>query len=343
MKKNLLFIFITFVTSQTFAQNIEPAIKSQENDAGISNYVPILLPLLFLIIPLFFKKPRILISIILILADLQLYKELVNINILFSFFLYVIIAITSLLCFLDLERDQNPNDNFKGKSLFFRYGEEIFSSSIVLRHSYTDKEIIKPKSLNLVINDFYDFFKENVRSEFSNNQTESVKQFNIHDLNFKNQSKKFLKIMFSTPRKTKIIYFINVELFGNQIIVNYRIYLQGKYFWDDVGVFVLNAPFHIWFWIVKWLRNQYSIRNRLSVRFDESPFESIDFQSIIQSMNFFTLETIKRFAVNNDLFNAETERMILLSIDNSTKLNITKSPNFSIENIGNTINREISY
>ena len=249
----------------------------------------------------------------------SIFAGLIIVTILFSIIAYLI----------DKANDSNPNDNFKGNRLFFRYGSKIYRAIVPIGMDKTSAI----KNAFEVQKELMAFLAQKLQKEYHGMVSYEQKMLKIKDLKLPKDEKLFLKASFKTTRKSMLTYFICPITLGHQVIIHHYGFLRGLHKWNDALSFFLWAPLHIWGWAYNWVRGIYSIQNRLNVQYDESSFETINLTTIIQSLVFTLMIGTKKFAADKGLLTEELEKIIYNNINNSQNINIQGSRNFSLGNI----------
>jgi len=128
--------------------------------------------------------------------------------------------------------------------------------------------------------------------------------------------RKFLGVGFKTTRKAELNYFIFFHLIGKHLVGHYYVYFRGHYKWYDVALFILTSPLHIYSWIVKLLKKEFSIVGHLSTRVSESAFEKLDLSSFHTVSNSIIMYASKDILTEEGLITPEVANMITNNITN---------------------------
>jgi hypothetical protein len=91
--------------------------------------------------------------------------------------------------------------------------------------------------------------------------------------------KQFVRLVVRTRYGSNLTHFVHYASFGDTITAHYFTFVRGRCGFLDVCEFILLSPFTIWFWIIPWMLNLYSLVARLSV-FRDSSFDSIDLDTM---------------------------------------------------------------
>lgn len=217
--------------------------------------------------------------------------------------------------FIDRDFDQDPQDHFKGKGLFFRYGAKVFESILPIQLDGEERE-----GADSVAARFREFIWEAASKQFGGlREVALTQQHVIKDLGWKKEDsyhyrhgeKEFFKASFQTARNSTLYYFVHMHPVGRHLLVHQFAYKRGRHFWYHALLFFATAPFHVWFWGYAWVKGRYSIMGRLNRHYDESSYDRMDLNSYYWLAGHSMMMAARQFADANGLLNEELERLIL--------------------------------
>ncbi len=245
-------------------------------------------------------------------------------------FLPIILIVIALLAYLrDKANEASINDDFKRGGLFSKYGTEVYSSIIPLKIDQNKTS----KSKAQIISELRNELKAELNNQFASKTYFKMADIQVKDKKVPRDKRDFLRITFTTPRKSKINTMVYLQVLGNQVIIHQFVYLMGMYYWYDVLKFILFSPLSIWFWIIPWFRGEYNIINALSSRFSRSSFNSLDLVSIFKTATFLIQTNIMDYAKRNNILTEEVQNIITQNINNSQNVNINNSKGLSIGSV----------
>jgi hypothetical protein len=221
------------------------------------------------------------------------------------------------------------NEFFKDNNLFFRYGEEVLFKTIHLpvKESWEpeDSGAFGYKIIDRIQNEF-------IKSYGSNplDGTQVVSIIGATDRDRPGDSRGFLKISFSGARGAIFSRFVTFQVLGKNVVIHLIAYLLGMPKLLDIIVFVISSPFTVWSWLIRWLRDEYSIYASLAKEIDNS-FEIIDMEAyfastkvvisdcIISELKAHGLYSENLEIIVNNTFNSSNINFGSQSFDNSFK------------------------
>ena len=220
----------------------------------------------------------------------------------------------------DKQHEKRPEDDFTGTNLLFRYGVRVNRAVLPIA--------VDPEWTEEGIQNFVEGLQQavavRIEESFSSSDVEVVLPVNITDRSLPSDSRDFLKIVYRSTRGSQLSHFIRYEKVGRVVVAHHFTFLRGRYEWHDVVDFVVTAPFHIWFWVFDWMRNQYSIVATLGRDVDNS-YDQIDIETFFEASLFNILDETRRALEKEGLLTRDLERAISIHIDNSQRVNVTGS------------------
>lgn len=210
-------------------------------------------------------------------------------------------------------------DTFEDDNLFYRYGTKISSEALPIKFS----EKMDDASLLEVSDDLNEHLVASIRDEIDysiqkgHHRTEII---NITDKNFRSDPRDFTRFSYVGLRGGEVNHFILFEYIGSYMLIHMDSYFKGIPHWYDKAHFVLSSPYRLWFWVIPWLRNDFSILTKLSKYLDNS-FEAYDLESYYTASRYSILDTIKEYLNENRLMTPELEQMINYQIIMNQNIN----------------------
>ena len=129
------------------------------------------------------------------------------------YFIFIIISIVVII--VDKGRESNNNDNFSGGNLFYKYGQNIINSTIVIG---VDGNNTKPL-INLA-EDLILYITNEIKQQFSSLTGRfQCDVIMIADRKMAGDQRKFIKVSVVTKRGSEITYFIRVVGVGKQLVI----------------------------------------------------------------------------------------------------------------------------
>lgn len=208
-------------------------------------------------------------------------------------------------------RTKNVRDSFEDDNLFFRYGNPLSYEYFPLpvNNGVDDQE------LNLTLQELEEELVHAIRDKIDyritrgKHKTENIV---IHDRNLPTDSRNFTRFSYKGLRGGEINLFLLYEVIGSYIILHFDAYFKGIPHWYDKVYFLLSSPYKIWFWIIPWLRNDYSVLTKISQYLDNS-FESYDLRTYVSASRLTILDTLKDFLEKKGLLTPELEQILNLN------------------------------
>jgi len=113
------------------------------------------------------------------------------------------------------------------------------------------------------------------------------------------------------------------------MVVHYLSRVRGKYRWYDVVDFVIMGPLTVWFWVVSWWQNSYSIIAAIS-KVVNNFADQLDLKTFFISSYLVLLDETRAFLEDKGLLTEELKRIINYNITNSSNINVSQSQGVSI-------------
>lgn len=232
----------------------------------------------------------------------------------------------------DKKRELVSSDDFKDDNLLFRYGNKLTQTTlpIPVMPDWTDKRMSR------LVNALQQTIATQIRSRFSSSEVEVTNPIYIKDRRMPRDNRNFLKIVFRSRRGSQISHFTRYEIEGKLIVAHYFTYIRGSYKWHDIVDFVITGPLHVWFWVLDWIQNQYSIIAAIS-KYVNNSFDQIDLKTFFEASYFILMSETRNVLREEGLLSEELDRIISVNIDNSQKINITGSQGITIGDITNIV------
>ncbi|MEZ5038525.1 MAG: hypothetical protein R2828_01475 [Saprospiraceae bacterium] len=236
------------------------------------------------------------------------YVSIYSIYKLLLFPFLIIFGITIYAYQREKSKVNNSYDHFEDDNLFFRYGTKISGSIFPLRYS---RQLDNEETKNIIFK-LQKFLISALESEIDyriergEHKTEMI---TIADRNRTSDQREFLKFSFRGKRGGELTHFLLFEFLGSYTIIHFDSYIKGIPHWYNKADFLLRSPFRIWFWIVPYLRNDYSILAVISKYLDNS-FEEYDVNTYYSASKYSILDSIREYLKENDLLTVELDGMI---------------------------------
>ncbi|NEP23728.1 hypothetical protein [Moorena sp. SIO3I6] len=161
-----------------------------------------------------------------------------------------------------------------------------------------------------------------------------------YDRELRSDRKNFLKILFRTVRGSQLSHFVHYAVAGKSIVAHYFTYVRGTHNWFDVLAFVFFSPVSIWFWLVPWLANEFSITSYISTRLEymNNSFDRIDLITFYESSYYVLMDETRLILKANGILTEELAQIIFNNINNnhSQNVNINNSSGLNLGNISNS-------
>lgn len=204
------------------------------------------------------------------------------ISILFGFgLILLIIGFTYYAYIREKKRIESGDEKFKNDNLFFSYGDELSSDTITIP---TKKEWTIQDSINFG-NGIIDCIQDKLSDSIGSNPLKGRLMMSVIgaiDKDRPNDPRGFLKISFRGNLGAVLSEFITFQTVGKNLVFHRMIYLLGIAHWYDKLFFFMTSPFTILFWIVNWMRGEYSIYSVIS-RGIANSFEVLDLKAFLSS------------------------------------------------------------
>lgn len=248
---------------------------------------------------------------------------------------YIILPIWGITIFAywrEKTKNKQTEDSFEDDNLFYRYGTKISSNIYPLRFNQKPKQ----SEVDTIILDLKNHLVESIREDIDSRiakGSHSTEVVEIYDRYMKGDLRTFTRFSYVGLRGGEVSNFILFEYIGAYIIIHFDSCFKGVPHWYDMVNFLLSSPIRIWFWIIPWLRNDFSILTRLS-RYLDNSFEEYDLDAYYVASTYTILDSIKDFLADRGLLTPELENMITnqffilnQTTVNGNQMNITGSNN----------------
>lgn len=224
-------------------------------------------------------------------------------------------------------------ESFEDDNLFYRYGSKVsnFAFPLKLAGQVDDKELL------LITSELTDHLVDSIRIEIDysirngGHRTESI---TVVDKKNKTDPRTFTRLSYKGIRGGEVNHFILFEYVGSYILIHLDSFLKGIPHWYDKVYFLFSSPYRAWFWIVPWLRNDFSILAKVSLYLDNS-FESYDLTSYYVASRHSIFDAIKEYLVEKGLLTPELESIINYQI--IMNQNIQNSNQVSVQGSNNVL------
>lgn len=218
----------------------------------------------------------------------------------------------------DQFREQRGEDDFSGRHLFYRYGKEIFSTVLPIPTdvSWAAEETSRfAASLQMNLAD-------RLRKCLPQVAAEILEPHRI--TNMDTQAKKdFIRILSRSERDSRLVSFIHYAPYGSNITAHYFTYRRGHYSSLDVAKLILGSPVSLWFWILPWLRNRYSLALRIS-HLEADPYDLMDLDTMYVMTQYIAFKSTESLLAEAGLLTEEIRQIIVGNITNITNRNSQK-------------------
>ncbi len=268
-------------------------------------------------------------------AELNLFERASNFR--FSHFLMTILLITVLGALLAYSieyyvRNQSvtQNEYFVDGRLFYKYGEYVDSGIIPIgvkesHQNYND--------MGGLISKLYEEIATDLDKKFVGDESYHKDELIVADAGRKKDSRRFIKLSFSTMRNTTLTCLISVSKVGKQVTIKNFHFIRYRIRWTGILTFIVTAPLHYWFWIYHWIRGNASIEGTLGMNFYNNAFDLLDIEAYLKASNFSIMWSIEDFAKNNELYTDELKQIITNNINNTQNITIKRSKGINIGRI----------
>ncbi len=215
----------------------------------------------------------------------------------------------------DRKREAAEKDNFTGGRLFFRYGDEIHRAifSIKVGDSWSKQQV--------------DLFAVKLRDEMASRLAArlSCDRCGVSAVAIRNSltgsEKIFLRILATTPRGSLVAHFAHYAPFQNTITAHYFTFARGTVGIPETILWVLEAPYRIWFWGIPWLLNRYSVLSEVS-DFRNDSYDLIDLQTMYMMISDSLLRVTADVLRDEGLLTEELQTIIVNQLFSAQQVNI---------------------
>jgi hypothetical protein len=242
----------------------------------------------------------------------------------------LLLAVPSIAYLRDRQREEHAMDDFKGSRLFFRYGQLLYRAviSIPVRDDWSFQATqVSAQTLRATL-------AQRIVGRLPAESVQVIGDKVITDLQTGEQ-KKFIRVWVRSSFGSMVTFFVHYAVFGHTITAHYYTYRRGAHHdWDAIK-FILASPLTIWFWIIPWLRNRYSIIASSS-HFRESSFDEIDLLTMLCVVHRVVFGETEKMLEEAHLLTEEIRQQIHNHINNYNQIGISGSSNVNIGN-GNVV------
>ena len=221
----------------------------------------------------------------------------------------------------DQQRERQGMDDFRGGWLFFRYGEEVNSTSFAIP---VDVEWSAEQTATFA-SELREDLATGLRRRMPGDSVVVIGSLPITDLETR-EEKTFLRMTIRSRFGSLLTHFVHYATFGRTITAHYFTYLRGTHTdWDTVK-FILASPWSIWFWAIPWLLNRYSIIARIS-RPRASSFDDIDLRTMATLTGHILYTETAKLLEQAGFLTEEIEQILQYNVQNiqitgSSKVNL---------------------
>jgi hypothetical protein len=236
------------------------------------------------------------------------------------------LAVASIAYLRDRHREEYAMDDFKGSRLFFRYGQLLYRAviSIPVREEWSFQATqVSAQTLRATL----------AQRIVRRLPAESVQVIGDNVITDRKTSehKTFIRAWVRSSFGSMVTFFVHYAVFGHTITAHYYTYRRGAHHdWDAVK-FILASPLTIWFWLIPWLRNRYSIIASSS-HFRESSFDEIDLLTMFCVVHRVVFGETEKMLEEAHLLTEDIRQQIHNHINNYNHIGISGSSNVNIGN-----------
>lgn len=238
--------------------------------------------------------------------------------------------ISGFAYFHDRKREEHGLDDFRGNRLFLRYGEllDLETIAIPVNKDWDFKATeISAHTLRLSL-------AQRIAARFPEGSVQVSGNSIISDLKSKEQ-KEFVRVLVRSPFGSMVTFFIHYAAFGHTITAHYYTLRRGTHGDWDIAKFILASPVTVWFWLLPWLLNRYSITATIS-HYRNSSFDSIDLLTMFCAVHRVVYGETQKMLEEVHLLTEEIRQQITNYIQNFNQIAVTNSANVNVGN-GNVV------
>jgi hypothetical protein len=215
----------------------------------------------------------------------------------------------------DKGREERGDDDFSGWHLFYRYGEQIFSTAIPIP---TDASWSAEETSRFAVA-LRTKLTDRIRQCLPEGAAHVLEPHRITNLDT-HVKRDFIRILARSERGSCLVYFIYYAPYGSNIIAQYFTYRRGHHSSWDVVKLVLESPISLWFWIIPWLSNRYSLALRVS-HLDDDPYDLMDLDTMYVMTQYISLKATEAVLAEAGLLTEEVQQILVNNITNVTNKN----------------------
>jgi hypothetical protein len=227
-----------------------------------------------------------------------------------QFILILFLAMVYITWKTDQRREERGEDDFRGRHLFYRYGEEIFSTAFPIPTNATWAcEETSRFATSLRVN-----LANRIRKSLPEGAAQVLDPHSITNLDTQ-VKKDFIRVFARSERGSGLVHFIHYAPYGGSITAHYITYVRGHYNSRDIAKLILESPISFWFWILPWLANHYSLAVRIS-HLEDDPYDLIDLDTMYIMTQYVSLKATVAVLMEADLLTEEIRQIIVNNITN---------------------------
>jgi hypothetical protein len=228
--------------------------------------------------------------------------------------------------YIDQKRESKGMDDFRGRWLFFRYGEEVDRSvfSIPADRSWGEEETI--------------LFAQSLRESLGAALRVCLPADTVKvdaDRTITDQEtgdrKIFLRVLVRSKFGSMLTHFVHYAAFGRTITAHYFTYVRGPQSDWELIKFVFLSPLTILSWGFPWLLNRYSILSEIS-KYRASSFDGMDLQTMYSLTHKVLFEETERLLSKAGLLTEELKQALHVHINKQT-IQVNGSSGVSFGNV----------
>lgn len=254
-------------------------------------------------------------------------------SILFGFgLILLIIGFTYYAYSSEKKKIESGDEKFKNDNLFFSYGIELSNDtvSIPVKQDWTAEDSLNFG--NSIIKRIQDKLHDSIGVKPLKGKL-TLQIIGATDKDRPNEPRGFLKIYFTGNLGAVLTQFITFQTIGKNLVFHKMIFLLGIAHWYDKLFFFLTSPFTFLFWIVTWIRGEYSIYSVIS-RGIANSFEVLDLRAFLTSSREVISEAFITVLKEHDLYTED----LMLTVNNNFNNIYHTNHNYGNQIVGGTGN-----
>jgi hypothetical protein len=225
---------------------------------------------------------------------------------------------------MDLAREQEASDDFRRDGLFYRYGARFAGLmwQIPVKHDWDGGQV----------KDFAESLRgklaERLHKRLPADAVQIMEPVAIKDKDLETQ-KEFTRVLAKTSLGSIVVYFLHYASFGRSITLHFDSFARGTHGWFDVAKFIAASPLTIWFWGLKWWRNEASIVSRIS-HFSGNSYDEMDVDTIVNTTYQVILNELRDLLEEEGILTPELKQMLVQQITNVQNFSVSQSSGVTI-------------